>query len=88
MHAIPSLIMGQKAFPQVYRVLGITPVHGGVWEGRIEGPLLPLISHIYLLLCLSYTLRKVYALENIRDQLHQVGRAEMLLKLGLFCSAP
>ena len=75
--------MEQKAFPQVYRVLGINPVHGGVWEGRIERPLLPLISHIYLLLCLSYTLRKVYALENIRDQLHQVGCFAQLHSPGL-----
>lgn len=41
---------------------------------------------ICLLFCLSYTLRKAYALENVKHQLHQVCKAEMLLNLGLFCS--
>ena len=39
-HALPSLIMGQKAFSQVNRVLGIIPVCVCVCEGRITWPFL------------------------------------------------
>ena len=45
------------------------------------------LTHL-LLFCLSYILRKAHALENVKDQLHQVCRAEMPLKLGLFDSVP
>lgn len=88
LNVIPFLIMGHKAFPQVYSVLGITPVYEWMGEGRVGWPFLPLSSHIsYLLPCRSYTLRESYALENIRGQLHHVARAGMQLKLGLFFSA-
>ena len=79
-HAPPSLIMGQKAFPQVNRVLGIIPVCVCVCEGRIKRHSSTDLTHL-LLFCLSYILRKAYALENVKDQLHQVYRAEMPLKL-------
>lgn len=47
LHAILLLIMGQKAFPQVSSVLGVTPVYG--YMVRIGCSFPALSSHIYFL---------------------------------------
>lgn len=45
LNVIPFLIMGHKAFPQVYSVLGVTPVYEWMGEGSVS-------SHIFLLITL------------------------------------